>query len=44
MTVTQGSIDRTLAEIAKYPKKNRTILFIEDRVEDVLTSGDFATP
>ncbi len=31
----QSEIDATLAEIAKYPKKNRQILFIEDRVQDV---------
>ena len=39
MNVRQADINRTLAEIAKYPKKNRTILFIEDRVDYVLTSG-----
>lgn len=44
MTVTQTNIDRTLKEIAKYPKKNRTILFIEDRVDYVLTNGNFSTP
>ena len=35
LTVTQEDIDKTLAEIAKYPKKNREILFIEDRVEEI---------
>lgn len=42
MTVRQADINRTLAEIAKYPKKNRTILFIEDRADYVLTR-DFVT-
>ena len=41
MTVTQADIDRTLAEIAKYPKKNRTILFIEDRAKPTLTNDIF---
>ena len=41
MTVTQADINRTLAEIGRYPK-NRTLLFIEDRVDYVLTS-DFLT-
>lgn len=31
--VYQKDIDNTLAEIAKYPVKNRDIIFIEDRVE-----------
>ena len=35
LTVTQEDIDKTLAEIAKYPKKNKEILFIEDRVEEI---------
>ncbi|MBR6110732.1 MAG: leucine-rich repeat protein [Paludibacteraceae bacterium] len=35
LTVTQEDIDKTLAEIAKYPKKNREILFIEDRIEEI---------
>lgn len=34
----QEDIDRTLAEISKYPK-NRAILFVEDRVDYVLTNG-----
>ncbi|MBQ7179722.1 MAG: leucine-rich repeat protein [Bacteroidaceae bacterium] len=42
MTVRQADINRTLAEIAKYPRKNRTILFIEDRADYVLTR-DFVT-
>ena len=44
MTVRQADIDRTKAEIAKYPRKNRTILFVEDRADyvptrDYLTTG-----
>ena len=35
LTVTQEDIDKTLAEIAKYPKKNKEILFIEDRIEEI---------
>lgn len=35
LTVTQADIDKTLEEISKYPKKNREILFIEDRVEEI---------
>ena len=42
MTVRQRDIDRTLEEISKYPKKNRTILFVEDRADYVLTT-DFLT-
>ena len=42
MTVRQADIDNTLADIAKYPKKNREILFIEDRADYVLTT-DFLT-
>ena len=42
MTVRKADIDKTLAEIAKYPKKNREILFVEDRAQYVLTS-DFLT-
>ncbi len=42
MTVTQTDINRTLAEIGRYPK-NRTLLFIEDRVDYVLTSGFLTT-
>jgi hypothetical protein len=42
MTVTQSDINNTLAEISKYPTKNREILFIEDRADFVLTN-DFLT-
>lgn len=41
MTVRQVDINRTLAAISKYPK-NRQILFVEDRVDYVLTSGFLA--
>lgn len=40
MTVTEYQINKTLEEISKYPK-NRTILFVEDRVETMLTNGLF---
>ena len=43
MTVRQTDIDKTLAEIAQYPKKNREILFIEDRVDYVPTTGFLTT-
>ena len=43
MTVKQADIDKTLAEISKYPVKNREILFIEDRVDYVLTTGFITT-
>lgn len=39
MNVRQYDIDKTLAEIAQYPVKNREILFIEDRVEHIPTHG-----
>lgn len=42
MTVKQYDINRTLKEIAKYPVKNREILFIEDRIDYVPTT-DFLT-
>ena len=42
LTVTQADINSTLAEIARYPKKNYEILFIEDRADYVLTT-DFLT-
>ena len=42
MTVRQRDIDNTLAEIAKYPK-NRTLLFVEDRSDYVLTTGFLTT-
>lgn len=38
----QAEIDATLDEIAQYPKKNRQILFIEDRIEYLKTT-DFLT-
>lgn len=44
MTVKQSDIDKTLAEIAKYPVKNREILFIEDRADYVLTTDFLTTP
>lgn len=42
LTVSQDDIDRTLAEISQYTKKNREILFVEDRADYVLTT-DFIT-
>ncbi|MBE6302660.1 MAG: hypothetical protein E7089_01840 [Bacteroidales bacterium] len=42
MTVSKYNINKTLKEIAKYPTKNRAILFIEDRADHVLTNGIFA--
>ena len=44
MTVTQTDINNTLAEIAQYPTKNREILFIEDRIDYVLTTDFLTTP
>ena len=44
MTVYQSDINNTLAEIAKYPKKNFEILFIEDRTDYVLTTDFLTTP
>ena len=41
MTVSQANIDKTIAEISKYPK-NRTLLFVEDRVDHVLRNGLFS--
>lgn len=38
-TVTQAEIDATLKEISKYPRKNREILFIEDRIVRLPTTG-----
>ena len=43
MTVRQADIDKTLAEISQYPTKNREILFIEDRVDYVPTTGFLTT-
>ena len=42
LTVLQSDIDKTLAEISKYPK-NREILFIEDRADYVPTTGFLTT-
>lgn len=42
--VTQEEIDATLAEISLYPRKNREILFIEDRIEVLPTLDLFCTP
>ena len=39
MTVRQSDINSTKAAIAKYPTKNREIIFIEDRVESIPTTG-----
>ena len=41
MTVSQANIDKTIPEISKYPK-NRTLLFVEDRVDHVLRNGLFS--
>ena len=43
MTVSQSDIDKTLAEISKYPTKNREIIFIEDRADYVPTTGFLTT-
>ena len=42
IAVTQANINSTKAAIAKYPKKNREILFIEDRVEYLPTTNFLA--
>lgn len=34
-TITQADIDAVKAEIAKYPKKNNQLIFIEDRIKPV---------
>lgn len=39
VTTRRADINRTKATIAKYPVKNREIIFIEDRVEHVLPTG-----
>ena len=44
MTVSKTQINNTLKNIAKYPRKNREILFVEDRVKHVLTNGLFSEP
>lgn len=38
VTITQAEIDATLKEISKHPRKNREILFIEDRIERLPTT------
>ena len=43
MTVRQIDIDRTKNAISKYPTKNKTILFIEDRVQELLTTDMLTT-
>ena len=43
MTVTRSDIKKTLADISKYPTKNREIIFIEDRADYVLTTGFLTT-
>lgn len=42
--VKQNDIDSTLAEISNYPRKNREILFIEDRNEYLKTTDLLTTP
>ena len=44
MTVKITDINRTKATIAKYTRKNREILFVEDRVDYVPRQGYFALP
>lgn len=39
VNVTQADIDATLKEISKYPRKNREILFIEDRITRLAPTG-----
>ena len=43
VTTKQADINRTKATIAQYPVKNREILFIEDRVEPLLTTSFVTT-
>ena len=43
IAVTQADINSTKAAIAKYPKKNREILFIDDRIEYMPTTDYLAT-
>ena len=43
MTVRKADITRTLNEISKYHKQNRSILFIEDRAKYVLTTNFLTT-
>lgn len=39
IAVTQATINSTKANIAKYEKKNREIIFVEDRADYVLSTG-----
>jgi hypothetical protein len=39
IAVTKSNINSTLAAIAKYEKKNREIIFVEDRADYVLSTG-----
>lgn len=41
--VKKYDILKTKAEISKYPRKNREILFVEDRAKYLLTNGFFTT-
>ncbi len=43
-SVRQADIDATLEEISKYPVKNRQILFVEDRIDYIPTTGFLTTP
>lgn len=43
MTVKKTDISRTKYAISKYPRKNREILFVEDRADYLLTNG-YARP
>ena len=43
MTVYQSDIKKTLTEISRYPTKNREIIFIEDRIESIPTTGFLTT-
>ena len=43
VTTKQADIDKTKATIAQYPVKNRSIIFIEDRVEDLPTTSFVTT-
>lgn len=44
ITISSTNINRTLKEISNYPRKNREILFVEDRVDHVPTNGLFSEP
>ena len=43
IAVTQSDINSTKAAIAKYPKKNREIIFIDERVEYLPTTNFLAS-